>query len=145
MGRPVGAPRADVLRLLGEGHSDIYISRVLRTGNKRVARIRREHGLPAAYARFRSPLTVEQAWATFTKPTEDGHLLWVGPLRAGVPSFQHHRKARSARRIAFGMAHSRPPVGRVKSGCDEPLCVAPAHVEDQQIRDLFKAVLGGAA
>lgn len=145
MPAPVGAPRAEVIRLLAEGHSDHYVMRVLRVGNRRVARIRREVGIPSIHGRPRSPLTVEQAWATFTRPVEGGHLLWTGPLREGVPSFQHHRRAVSARRVAFSLAHTREPVGRVKSGCGRADCVAPAHVEDQQIRDTYKAVFGGAA
>jgi len=140
---PKGVPREQIIALLHQGFSDSHIGRVLHTNPKRAGRIRREEGIPSTHGHPRSPLTVEEAWAKFTQPGDDGHLLWLGPLREGVPSFQHHRRAVSARRVAFSLAHTRQPVGRMKSGCGRADCVAPAHVEDQQIRDQYKAVFGG--
>lgn len=142
---PAGVPRDAIIALLRGGFSDRYIGRVLRTNPKRAGRIRREEGIPIIADRQRSTLTPEQRWATFTQPADDGHLLWIGPYREGVPSFQHHRQTVYARRIAFGMAHERPPVGQVRSGCGRTDCVAPTHVEDQQLRDQYRNIFGGAA
>ena len=47
------------------------------------------------------------------------------------------------------MGHQRQPIGYVRPGCGYPHCVAPDHVEDQQMRDQLKtqmtAIFGGAA
>jgi hypothetical protein len=144
---PIGVPRAAIVALLQEGHSDRYIGRTLRTATRRVGRIRTELELPRTY---RKPtLTVEQKWRTFTKPITGGHLEWTGHRREGLtPMFMLAGHNYSARRVAFKIAHGREPVGRVLPGCDYQRCVAPEHVEDQPMREAlrtqYQAIFGAA-
>lgn len=137
---PVGVPRADIIALLAEGHSDRYIGRTLRTNPKRVGRIRAELDLPRI-----APvgLSLEQAWATRTEPRDGGHLAWTGSLREGTfPVFAHRGGHYGARQIAFRMKHDRAPVGRILAGCGWQPCVAPDHMEDAHLRALYATVLG---
>ncbi|MFI5473146.1 hypothetical protein ACIA6D_23265 [Streptomyces cacaoi] len=140
---PVGVPRADIVALLAEGHSDRYIGRTLRTNPKRVGRIRAELDLPRI-----TPvgLTLEQTWATYTRPAADGHLEWAGYFREGTcPIVSHGNQAFSARRIAFLTANGQEPRGRVLAGCGWAPCVAPDHMEDARLRALYATVLGDVA
>lgn len=141
---PAGVPRTAILALLQEGHSDRYIGRTLHTNPKRVGRIRTELGLPRAEPV--STVTLEQKWATFTQPTDDGHLAWTGYLREGTcPVLKHRGEDYTARRIAFLIAHQREPKGRVLAGCGWPPCVHPEHVEDTRMRTQYTAIFGAAA
>lgn len=141
---PEGAPRADIIALLAEGHSDRYIARTLNAATKRIRKIRADLQLPRA--RRKATITADQKWATFTRPTEGGHLAWTGHHRAGqTPMFMLHGHNYSARRIAFRIAHGREPQGRVRAGCGWPPCVAPDHVEDAAMRAQYAAIFGGAA
>ena len=136
--------RNEVVELLQQGLSNSEIGRRLRTSPKRVARIRAEYGLPRIVPR--PALTLEQKWATFTRPAPGGHVEWIGALHEGrTPTLRYRGRSLSARRVAFGMAHSREPVGRVLPGCDHPGCVAPQHVEDQLLRNQYNAIFGAAS
>lgn len=131
MSGPSGVPRADILALIAEGHSDRYIGRTLHTNPKRVGQIRRELDLPQ-YEPTR--LTLEQQWAVRIRPLANGHTQWRGALRAGTPNLVHDGHNHSARRVGFVIAHGRQPVGRVLPGCGMSWCVAGAHATDAQIR-----------
>lgn len=140
---PRGVPRADILALIREGHSNRYIGRALHTNPKRAARIRAEEDLPPAERR--QGLTVEQKWATYAKPAEGGHMRWTGRLRDGTPNLVHQHVNHSARRIAFRLGHGREPVGRVLPDCRVSWCIAPGHTTDQVVRradDLYTAIFG---
>ncbi|WP_051854077.1 MULTISPECIES: hypothetical protein [unclassified Streptomyces] len=137
------APRAEVIALLREGHSDKYIARTLRTSPMRVARIRAELDLPRYE---RTTVALEDAWTARTEPTDDGHLAWTGFWREGVqPVLKHQGGEHSARRLAFRIANGREPEGHVHAGCGWPPCVRPDHVEDQAMRNQFNAIFGAAA
>ncbi|MFC7817612.1 hypothetical protein ACFUTR_23560 [Streptomyces sp. NPDC057367] len=144
---PAGVPRADIIALLQEGHSNREIGRRLHTNPKRVGRIRTELGIPEAVRT--TILTLEQTWATFTEPTGDGHLMWTGYHREGTcPVLKYRGVDYSARRVAFELGHGRQPVGRVLWGCDYRGCVAPAHTTDGPIRRAdaaFTTIFGAAA
>lgn len=141
---PQGVPRSAILTLLAEGHSDRYIGRALRTNPKRVSRIRAEADIPRP--KPVSTITLEQKWATFTRPTDDGHLAWTGYLREGsCPVLKHRGEDYTARKVAFQIAHGRPPEGRVLAGCGWPPCVAPEHMEDAVMRAQYAAIFGRAA
>lgn len=129
---PRGVPRADILALIQEGHSDRYIGRALHTNPKRAGRIRREEGIPQAERK--QGLTLEQKWATHAKPVALGHVQWTGGLRGCTPNLVHQQINYSARRIAFRLGHSREPVGRVLPGCGQPWCIAPDHTTDEVVR-----------
>ncbi|KUN02771.1 hypothetical protein AQI95_24835 [Streptomyces yokosukanensis] len=140
------APRAEVIALLQEGHSDKYIGRTLRTSPMRVARIRSELQLP----RFEwTPTPLAHAWTARTTPTAEGHLAWIGYWREGVhPVIKNQGAEYSARRVAFLLAHNREPEGHVMAGCGWPPCVKPEHVEDQPMREAIRtqydAIFGAA-
>jgi hypothetical protein len=130
---PAGVPRADIVTLIREGHSDREIGRRLHTNPKRVGRIRSELGIPKA-ARG-TTITREQAWAAFVQPVTGGHMRWTGSVREKTcPVLKHAGTDYTARRIAFEIGHGRTPVGRVLPGCDYPGCVAPQHTTDQPMR-----------
>ena len=141
------ATRAEVIALLQDGLSDKRIARILHTSPMRVSRIRRELDLP----RYQRTVTaLEPAWAIRTRPTDDGHLAWIGFWREGVhPVFKHQTSEYSARRLAFRLANGREPDGRVMAGCGWPPCVKPEHVEDQPMREALRtqyaAIFGAAA
>jgi hypothetical protein len=138
---PQGVPRAEIIALLREGHSDRYIARTLRTATKRVAKIRAEFDLPRVEP---VGLSLEQRWATFTQPAAGGHLAWTGYLREGTcPVLKYRGEDYTARRVAFLIGRQREPEGRVLAGCDWPPCVAPQHVEDARMRNQYTAIFGG--
>ncbi|MES9522408.1 hypothetical protein [Streptomyces capoamus] len=138
-------PRAEIIALLGEGHSDRYIVRTLGTSQQRVRRIRTELELP------RPVLTVEQKWTSQAEELDGGHMRWAGPTssRYGTPILCHGNARLQAAAVAFRLRHGRDPVGYVKAGCGMPHCVAPAHVEDRPMREAlrtqFTAIFGAAA
>ncbi|MFD0052991.1 hypothetical protein ACFVHR_04605 [Streptomyces sp. NPDC127168] len=144
---PPGVPRADIIPLLQQGLSNRAIGARLHTNPKRVAGIRHDLGLPEAVRT--TTLTLEQTWATFTKPAGDGHLVWTGYLREGTcPVLKYRSVDYAARRVAFEIGHGRPPVGRVLWGCEHRGCVAPAHTTDGPMRRAdaaFAAIFPGVA
>ncbi|MEV6536949.1 hypothetical protein AB0M86_46640 [Streptomyces sp. NPDC051639] len=103
---------------------------------------------PKRPAYNRSSLTIEQKFITHTQPVEGGHLEWTGRRTRsnGTPMFTHRERSYTARSIAFRIATGRAPDGYVTAECDNPECVAPAHVEDEpgrtRIRAQLAAVLG---
>lgn len=127
-----GVPRADILRLLGEGHSNKYVGRMLHASPRRIGQIRREEGLPPTERA--QALTVEQKWASRVQPVEDGHVRWTGALRGSTPNLVSRNRHYSARRVAFRIGHGREPVGRVVPGCGVSWCVAPEHATDAVVR-----------
>lgn len=142
---PSGVPRADIVALLQEGHSDRYIGRALHTNPKRAGRIRAELGLPKSERK--QGLALEQKWATWTRTVSGGHVRWTGAVRGITPNLVHRQRNYSARRIAFQIEYGRQPVGRVLPGCEYTWCVAPGHVTDGPMRraDAVYAVLFGRA
>lgn len=143
---PQGVPRADIITLLAEGHSDREIHRRLGAYPARVGKIRAELGLPKYQPK--PALTLEQRWATRTRPTSGGHMRWTGAIRGGMPNLTYQQRNHSARRIAFTIGHGRPPEGRVLPGCEYGWCIAPEHATDEPMRRAdakYKAIFGRAA
>ena len=137
------ATRADIVPLIRDGHSNIRIVRELHTCPHWVAQVRADLGLPPT---SKSLLTLEEKWATYTRPLDGGHLEWTGPRsHYGTPLFRHGGTRHQAAVVAFRQVHSREPVGYVKAGCGSTHCVAPAHVEDQVIRAQYAAIFGAAS
>ena len=143
---PAGAPRADIIALLAEGHSDREIGRRLHTNPKRVGQIRAELELPQYQP---GPgLTLEQKWATRTRTVAGGHMQWKGSLRGGMPNLVYRQRNHSARRVAFEIGHKREPVGRVLPSCGQSWCIAPEHATDEPMRRAdaaYQAIFGSAA
>lgn len=124
------ATDSDILAMLKDGHSNQRISRELRCDKHRVARLRRQYGIPHVVLQ---PLTLEQKWATYTRPVDGGHLEWTGPrgTSSNTPVMRYKEAGYSPAAIAFEQKHGRPPQGYVKAECDYPHCVAPDHVNDE--------------
>jgi hypothetical protein len=129
---PIGVPRAAIVELLQEGHSDRYIGQVLRANPKRAGRIRAELGLPKSERK--QGLTLEQKWRTRAQPATGGHMRWTGAIRSGMPNLAHRQRNHSARRVAFRIANDRDPVGRVLPGCGQSWCISPEHATDEPMR-----------
>lgn len=143
---PRGASRTDIIALLQEGHSNREIGRRLHTNPLRVGRIRDELELPQYEPQ--PALTLEQKWATRTKPVAGGHMQWTGSLRGGMPNLVYLQRNYSARRVAFEIGHDRQPVGRVLTSCDYSWCIAPGHATDEPMRRAdakYTAIFGRAA
>lgn len=141
--------RDDIAALLRAGHSQGHIVRELHVGILTVQRTREALGLPPHPAGGSSGhATPDDAFRARTAPAAFGHVLWTGHVCRGTPMVVHRKAARSAYRVAFRLHHGREPVGRVTPGCDMPLCVAGAHVEDRPIREqtrkTYAAIFGGA-
>ncbi|MGW7197251.1 hypothetical protein [Streptomyces chryseus] len=91
----------------------------------------------------RQTLTVEEKWATFTRPVDGGHLEWTGRrTKVGrTPVFTYRERTITARPVAFRLRTGRAPVGYVKAECEHPGCVAPEHLDDEQGRTQTRAML----
>jgi hypothetical protein len=126
------ATRADITAMLRDGHSNSRIMRELRCDKQRVIRIRTELDLPA-FVKAEQTRTLEEKWALFTRPVEDGHLLWTGTrgTSAGTPVLAYKENLYTAASIAFTIQHGRQPHGYVLPDCGMKHCVAPAHVNDE--------------
>lgn len=140
--------RDDIAALIHAGHSDRAIARNARTSKRNVAKTRRHLGVPPLQPR--SALALDQAWATYAQPTDDGHMTWTGPTNhAGTPVFTHRQIRYSARIVAFKARHKRDPIGYVKAICGDDQCVAPDCVADRPMREQldnqYNAIFGGIA
>lgn len=103
---------------------------------KTAARYRASLGFgpaPKQPAPNRSPLTLAEKFATFTRPVEGGHMEWTGrrTKQNHTPTFSHHERTYTARSVAFRIATGRDPEGYVTPECDYPDCVAPGCMEDE--------------
>jgi hypothetical protein len=132
--------RAAIEELLYAGHSDKAIARQLHVRRQRVAAIRNQLGLPRHKPGYTAAGSPEELFWRRTQPTDDGHLLWPGYDPVQAPSVRHGGRRHSAHRIAFSLANTREPVGRVMTGCGTTGCVHPRHVEDQVMRDQYTAI-----
>jgi hypothetical protein len=132
-----------VLALVRAGHSDVTVARQLRMRTSRVSDNRKAAGLPAVKPGPKR-VTAEQHFRQTAQPTGDGHLLW--PQATPVIRPRGDRRKRSTPgQVAFRIGNGREPVGRVTTGCDHDGCIHPRHVEDQPMRDTYRAIFGKAA
>ncbi|MFH9579063.1 helix-turn-helix domain-containing protein [Streptomyces globisporus] len=132
--------RAAIVELLQAGLSDKAIARQVHVHRRTIAAVRAELGMPA-HKPGPTPSDPEDLFWRRTQPTDDGHLLWTSPgrqLRGGDNKLSVHR-------VAFSIGNQRDPVGNVTTGCGRARCVHPAHVEDQPMRQQYKAIFGEAA
>lgn len=134
--------RAEIVKLLLAGHSDRSIAIRLRVHRSRARDLRAELGLPKRKP-GRTPASPEDAFWQRAVPTGDGHLLWphaTSTIRTG-----HEGPRISVARVAFRLGNKREPVGKVTTGCDQPGCIHPQHVEDRLMRQQYAAIFGTAA
>lgn len=76
---------------------------------------------------------------------EDGHWIWTGALSGGLPNIwapdftskDGKKVTQRGARAVWHVKHRRaiPPGHRVFVGCTEPLCVSPAHVKCQPMKE----------
>jgi hypothetical protein len=131
---------AAITELLRAGLSDKAIARQLHVHRRTVRAARESLGLPA-HKPGPSPSNAEDVFWRRAQPTDDGHLLWTAPGRA----IRGGANRLSVYQLAFRIGHGRPAIGNVTSGCGQTGCVHPAHVEDQPMRQQYKAIFGEAA
>lgn len=128
----MNASREQIAALLHEGLTNSAIVRQLRVDKHRVAAIRKAEGLSNVP---QQPLTLEQKWASRTRPVAGGHLEWTGPRgAAGTPVMRYREEWYSSAAIAFRIQHGVEPTGYVFAECGRRHCVAPAHVDDEATR-----------
>ncbi|MGW1463877.1 hypothetical protein ACWCPT_05915 [Streptomyces sp. NPDC002308] len=134
--------RADIAAMLHAGHSDAEITRQLHVCNRTAAAARQTLGLDAhRRGRVAAPDAESLFWDR-TAPVDGDHLTWTGSVStSGVPSFRWKGATYTAGRTAFRIQHGRDPIGYAKAGCGYPGCVAPAHIEDQPMRDRLRLQL----
>lgn len=132
MPTPPNATRADIINLLQEGHSNSRIVRELRVDKQRVRRIRTELDLPN-YVPVEQTRTLEEKWALFARPVDDGHVEWAGEhaTGSGTPVMRHKEQYYSPAAVAFRIRTGRDPEGYAIADCGRKHCVAPEHVEDE--------------
>lgn len=136
--------RADVVELLHAGWSDKRIARELHMDRRRVRDARHELGIPAHKPGPTPAASPEDIFWRRAQPTDDGHLMWPAYSTTYGAHISHAGRRHSVWRIAFRIKYGREPVGKVRTGCDQPGCVHPAHVEDQPMRQLAAAIFGAA-
>ncbi|WP_406014355.1 hypothetical protein OG520_22290 [Streptomyces sp. NBC_00984] len=139
------ATRNRLIALLESGATNRAIAAELGLDKTTPARYRRLLGIgPATLPPpRRCTLTIDEKWATFARPAEDGHMQWTGRLASGVtPVMTHQSRTIMARPVAYRIRTGRDPVGYVKPGCGAAWCVAPEHQEDEQDRTRERAELG---
>ncbi len=124
MPTPPNATNTDIIAMLRDGHSNIRISRDLRCDKTRVARLRKELGLPNVILQ---PLTLEQKWATKTRPVDGGHLEWIGERakKTGTPVMRYKEVGYSPAAIAFEIRHGRQPKGYVMASAGSSTASPP--------------------
>jgi hypothetical protein len=137
--------RAAIEELLRAGYSDKAIERQLHVSRRHARGLRAQLGLPQHKPGVAAAASPEDLFWRRTVPTVDGHLIWPGYRPEQAPSVRHGGRKHSVHRIAFSLAHTREPVGWVRGGCDVTGCVHPRHVDDQQIRDNYRAIFGEVA
>lgn len=132
--------QAAIERLLRAGYSDKAIARELRVHRRRPRDLRRQLGLPQVKPGPAPAASIEDLFWRRAQPTPDGHLLWPSWDPKHGAAIRHNGRKQSAHRIAFRIGNQREPQGRVTSGCGQPGCVHPQHVEDQPMRQLYTAI-----
>lgn len=134
--------RADVAELLRAGYSDRAIGRQLNVDPVgTVAAARRVLGLPKHKSGVTPAATAEDLFWRRVKPTDDGHMDWVGYRNnSGAPSLRHGGRNLSAYRIAYRLAKGREPEGYALPSCGRDGCVKPGHHTDRADRAREKRV-----
>ncbi|MCX5197189.1 hypothetical protein OOK31_25380 [Streptomyces sp. NBC_00249] len=139
--------RADIAEMLRQGLANHVIARRLHTSPARVQQAREALGIPNLPLGPRAASSVEELFAARTEPLPGGHLKWTGTSHNGACKVRWQDRHYSAHMVAFRIRTGRDPIGRARTSCDMPGCVAPAHVSDQaeRVRDkaTYNALFGG--
>jgi hypothetical protein len=146
---PQNAPRSAIIAMLRDGHSNKRIATELRVDKTRVARLRRELGLPT-FVRTEETRSIEDKWRLHARMAEGGHVEWTGERSPnGRPLIAYKDRRYSASTVAFRIRTGRDPEGYVKPECGMRHCIAPAHVDDaagrRRTREQLRYLQGGQA
>jgi hypothetical protein len=142
------ATREQIVAALHTGKSNGAIARELHADRARVRRIRAELDLPV-FVPAEQTRTLEEKWATFTRPLDGGHLEWTGERGniASTPVMRHKEESHSPAAVAFRIKHGRDAEGYAIADCGLKHCVAPDHVEDEagrrRNREQLRYLMGG--
>jgi hypothetical protein len=145
--KPRTHPRDTEIRALLAQHSSNAIARMLGVDRAAVRRIRGEAGIP--YVPVEQARTLEEKWASHTRPVDGGHLEWTGERQStsGTPVMRYKDGNYSPAAVAFRIKHGRDAEGYAIADCELKHCVAPDHVEDEadrrRIREQLRYVTGG--
>lgn len=145
---PPNATVDQIVAALRAGRSVNQVARELRVDRARVRRIRNAHGIPA-FVPVEQTRTLEEKWATYTRPLNGGHLEWTGERGAasGTPVLRYKDAYHSPASIAFRIRHGRDAEGYAIADCEVQHCIAPDHVEDEagrkRNREQLRYLTGG--
>ncbi|ELP67626.1 hypothetical protein STRTUCAR8_08623 [Streptomyces turgidiscabies Car8] len=145
--KPRTHPRDTEIRALLAEHSSSAIARMLGVDRAAVRRIRGEAGIP--YVPAEQARTLEEKWASHTRPADGGHVEWTGERQStsGSPTMRYKEASYSPAAVAFRIKHGRDAVGYTIADCGLKHCVAPDHVVDEagriRIREQLRYVMGG--
>lgn len=124
------------LELLRAGATHAEVTRQVGISAPTTVRIRKQAGLPASKNHGGPPArTKAEALAATVEPYGDGHARWTGPMSGRMPTLFANRGRYNARHVVFEQHHGRPPVGYVRTSCEEAGCIAGAHLVDDTTRD----------
>lgn len=131
----IDASERQAIRMLREGATRREIQAATRISPNRIGQLRQKHDIPVPKRSQRQPgLTVDEAFARHTTPTDDGHLMWTGPRSGRTLKITINGTTHNARHIAFRKHHGRDPVAYAYRTCCVIGCIAGAHHADQTIR-----------
>lgn len=142
----MNATSEQITLLLNQGLSNTAIAARLHCDRHRVGDIRRALDMANVP---KQPLTLEEKWATLTRPVDGGHLEWLGERGklSGTPVMRYREQSHSPAGIAFRIQHGREATGYAYAECGLRHCVAPAHVDDEttrtQTREQLRYLTGG--
>ncbi|MER6532996.1 hypothetical protein ABT215_04075 [Streptomyces sp900105755] len=127
-----------VAELLREGATHSKITAETGVRSDAITRVRRALGIPVPKGRRLGAAaqnrTVAEVLAHYTEHLADGHAHWTGSFNGRRPVLWRHQRPLQARRETFRAHHGRDPEGRVRVDCDDPACIAGAHLTDNPIR-----------
>ncbi|MFJ2007043.1 WhiB family transcriptional regulator [Streptomyces chartreusis] len=125
-----------VAELLRAGASYSEITAETGVGAPTISKIRKQEGLPTSKGRNGQPARSKaEGLAANVEPYGDGHARWTGPTAGRMPMLYAEGDRFNARHEIFAAHHGRPPVGYVRTSCEEDGCIASAHLIDDTARD----------
>jgi hypothetical protein len=142
--RKAAAPPEAVAAMLRAGASYRQITETLGTSRATIAKIRRDHRIPAS-PRKGIKRTITEALAHHVQPYGNGHARWTGPTANDHAELWAEGRRYNARHQIFAAHHGRDPHGPVRTTCTEPGCIAAPHLADNIIRDadrIYRAIFG---
>ncbi|WP_330348147.1 Trp family transcriptional regulator [Streptomyces sp. NBC_00582] len=137
-----------VAAMLRDGATYREITAATGTNVHTITRVRRVLGIPAQPA-SRRPRTIAQTIAQHLDTHDDGHAFWTGPRAGMLPILWAGGRRYNARHAVFKAHHGRTPEGLVTRTCNQPECLAGAHLVDERLRhaeqlldEQFAAIFG---